>query len=1516
GGLISQLNDVAVRQDAAAAAAKAKEIFPAILVSDISPQDHREAVSSLNDFLVSKGLMYSDASRYSPFATSTLRLDIIRDYVVSKKSKGENFDRAAWAAEASQKFMRQILLDILTQENTQLVYATRGNVVDFDGMQMRAAYLKRLSTAEGAQITQAERNILNAVDSRLRTYIEARDSEMPVIVSVLGEYNAEIKQMPASFRHLSRELQMLMMKDYYAHSLNQWLGNGMNASAINQNQIITSLYNKYKADIIFDLLAFETQKNSAANKYLIANLIKVLEQNAGRRIDSGLANQTGKKYGFVHYTDENMSAAVRFVDAVYNDKALSDEEKNNILQIALAGISSEAEKVDFVLRLFDDALGSQLSTADRARLRDYIRIVVHAQANYDFVATGRDGIDRRLGAVSLSGFTDFVNWSLNLTATADLKQIYEHLNAKAKAARDEEAIDRGVNQSIGNAVFEAIKQTLGSYLPDSFKLSDISTDLTNAIIASVRSAFGSDADSEIENKVQEILNNKSLTEEQKQAQIQAQINAVLVNRGLVDANEANPLVKFAIGVVNNWQSDVLLSALGTYSRDASISLSDFKVVAGKIYSGLKIVWENSDGERQKYIVNNFEDSLNTIKSMRKGSLSDAQWFNDYESYFRTQFAHSGNVDDTPQFPPSQEVPSETSDAEQLTNQDPNAQVSDAELVTLHDFILNNPYNLARFNEWYLGNQGNLADLTVTEQYNKIRAMLHIDTNADNSIDKHLSPNDAQKVFERQVQLYQAIRSGYGALFATKYGRDITDGSFGTETIRILNTLLFENGNLRSVSAAIRQLEFTVHLDALWNFLNANPARKALVNLWYNNALNNITNDAGKYEWLSTLLYLDINGDGSVDKQVSAQTARDTFQRQESLYNAIRNNTTRSNMFKTITGYDITSADSIKGVNLLLFESDGKMKDEARVLAELDHFASTYSAISAHCASLTNFWAVTLEKDGDIRYYNVQIIVNGQSYSTRVHPFKAAGIDTQIANNSKSILTMFAGLVRAGFIVNKSENMSEDTSDTFFKISKAGVNTSNGFPISMNIYPFVRGGQNVGIVETAIRTFNSIQGIIGAGYSIDRVIEENRITRYEVSKGGVNATLYPHKNGVSGPSGVKTVPELLKELQYAESLKGLRDEIKRRGLKDFYELMFGRSLDGTAQADIDALISLMDASGVSAYRQAVDNMAKVKTLYDNINALGRAGGSAMQSILGYGKLIPGIEYSQWPRSRGDHSAAYKALSDALFLASGAQSDILFITEIMKYANGRLSFGGNDSSRGFYLLVDGRADYKFFVYNRVGNNRLVNGHLAVPSAIQNVLELAAKKEMIKQIYTKMGYGSEIINALTFGRDLKMEIQLQDHSLGNSIYLVLPNGAIVFPFGAQGIISDKELANAIFASWLRDQAETGRLLGRQYGSMDVALSVDEATKGSMVFYYNSNGEFRGSRPGFGLHSIAVSVVKRLGGVMSAAEAKNAILNAGKLEKLKSDYVSFRRENGERNFELTDYFDGDNLYWSILNS
>jgi hypothetical protein len=254
--------------------------------------------------------------------------------------------------------------------------------------------------------------------------------------------------------------------------------------------------------------------------------------------------------------------------------------------------------------------------------------------------------------------------------------------------------------------------------------------------------------------------------------------------------------------------------------------------------------------------------------------------------------------------------------------------------------------------------------------------------------------------------------------------------------------------------------------------------------------------------------------------------------------------------------------------------------------------------------------------------------------------------------------------------------------------------------------------------------------------------------------------------------------------------------------------------------------------------------------------------------------------------------------------------------MKLMNGRLHFGGNDPLRGgFYFIIDGRQEYKLYVNNKVGG-RAFDNIFGVPQAMQNVLALIAQKEKIKQDYVRMGYGSEIAHAASFGRDLQMEIDIQDRTFGNGIYLVLPNGDTYFPFDEKGKLkSDRALGNAIYSSWLKDKASSGQLLGDEYGKMNIALSADKETEGSMIFYYSkTDGRFMGANPGFNLQEIPVSVIKKTGEPMTKQEAKEAILNAGKIAKLKAGYTDFRKTS-DKSFSIREEFEGANLVWYIQN-
>ncbi|MDR3113339.1 MAG: hypothetical protein LBU09_03090, partial [Endomicrobium sp.] len=1168
--LISNLNDIAVRQSEEDAQRASQDMFPKISGMDLKSisEDYDAAVSSLSKFLIGQGLIPDDASRYKSFADPLLRLDIVRDFVLDKKAKGEQFDQNYWASQASKKFMRRILLDTLNQEEKLLKYENKGNVVNYEAMGLRSAYLRRLANADGSELTQQEKAALYAVDVRLKTFIEARDSEMPVILGVLSGYRADMRSksltdaMPAGFVHLSRDLQISMMKEYYALYLNQLLSNGMDRNRVDSGHIRDSLLRKYGFDIVFDFVAFETDKLDKGGKVdaaLVGKWIEMLNNNMELRKKSGLANQTGKKYGFTHYDDIIMDSVERFVKIVLNNETISEDEKARYMEMALAGIKSEDDKVEFLFRTIEDRFkGHDKSVL--AAVREYLKVVVHAQSNYNIVATGKDGVERKLGSISMGAFTDFVNWSVNLTGSADIEQIIKHIKSKADDLKNSQMVDYQINRAFEAAAADAIKKTLGVYLPDAFKWTDISVDLSNTIINALRKVIDADTMKEIEDKVKAIALDPKKKDEQKTAEIRKLINQILTEKGQTGND---PLVDLAIGVVNDWRGDILFSALDTYMRDGEIALADFKEIAGNIYFGIGKVWEDeTDRQRKDSIVTRFENSLNEIMKHRKGNLNDTQWNDEYVVFFREKFAHSEYEPDVPPtFDNPEDVPSDTTEVTEVPD-NPDI-VQDSELVGFRDSILTNPYWLARFNEWYMEG-ADLADLTPDEQIEKVKLALAVDTDGNGDFDKPLSAADSEAVFIRMVELYDAIKNGYKTEFFNKYQIDIEDPAFGRTIKRILTDLLFDsNKNMISVQGAIKEIRFRLELDSLWAFLKANPQRIALVNFLYRDpntgvgVIDQIESadtpeavDAGKYNWMPTLLYLDTNGDGTVDKTVSVDTAMNNFVRQEALYNKIMNDPDRkgmvAEMYNAFNGKDINDRDQygisnwLHAVNMLLFDSAGKMKSEVNILSDIDHMVKSKKDLEKGCQALTGDYRISLSAENTIPYFKVEITVRGQKYTTDVYPFKdasgniPAGKDSRVVDNTIYVMQIFAGLVNRGFIVETIINTSDHSQDHFL-VSKPGlglIETSTGNIISREVWPFAGPNrQNYQMAEQMNRLFEAMKGLQNRGYKIYKVDE----TTYTLERDGKKYTVYPYKNGVSPLDGIKTADEMLKEL---EGLNGM------------------------------------------------------------------------------------------------------------------------------------------------------------------------------------------------------------------------------------------------------------------------------------------------------------------------------------------------------------------------------------------
>ncbi|MDR1941492.1 MAG: hypothetical protein LBQ47_04125, partial [Endomicrobium sp.] len=798
---------------------------------EITKEDRTEALSAVYELFTGR-VLPSDMGQYN--LTTSVKDVLAQDYVLAKNEQGESFNSQEWAKTALNKHMREILGDILNQDIKKIKHNNK--TTDIIAIQTRMALLNHiiLKSKYGSEKTKEEEGILNALNSAISVSKDSIKQESEELINDGILFSNYIGSRPDRFEYFSRAFQMHLMQQYlkkYVAKLWDDASMVMKSEqdisntdiAFIKKEIKKELAKSSKSDILIDFLFFEIQHLKEAKpdnvNYLMEQISKA---KAEAKAEAEAEAEARENMSEPFYKDGIANLAARYVELYFDESSsLGENERNQMLNI-VQGYMSEYAKTDYIAKIFEKRFeqgGSPLDEQNKVYLRDYIKVILRADVNYGY----------KYGDVHLSGFTDFVNWSLNLTATADLKQIWEDLKNKKDEKKENAEMNAKLDTSIGLAVTEAIQSVMREYLPISiFKLSHLSADLSNQIIATVKGELSKDEKfyKKIEAKVKEVMNdknNKGLKKEELDKKIQEAISQMLIDEGLVTQQEGyqlSALARFAVNTVNSYQEDILFSALNTYASGIE-EIQDaraFKTIAKNIYRGIGYLYglKNDDNDKDA-LQRRFNKSLDDIKILAlardKWNISENDW-NAYVESFRDAFGEG------------EQKGIESRQIIRTRRSDPQI---------LYTSIINAPDKadlLKLFNRWYkyqLGNYTSLEDLFNAGGTNKEHALnllsqlMYLDTNNDGIVDKEL--NDAQAIenFRAYVSLNNAIEDNEvnRGLFKARFGFDINDVSDnayytveenGTTTkkskaLKSLTVLLFDgSGARRNVDNALAQLD--------------------------------------------------------------------------------------------------------------------------------------------------------------------------------------------------------------------------------------------------------------------------------------------------------------------------------------------------------------------------------------------------------------------------------------------------------------------------------------------------------------------------------------------------------------------------------------------------------------------------------------------------------------------------------------------------------------------------------------
>jgi hypothetical protein len=521
-------------------------------------------------------------------------------------------------------------------------------------------------------------------------------------------------------------------------------------------------------------------------------------------------------------------------------------------------------------------------------------------------------------------------------------------------------------------------------------------------------------------------------------------------------------------------------------------------------------------------------------------------------------------------------------------------------------------------------------------------------------------------------------------------------------------------------------------------------------------------------------------------------------------------------------------------------------------------------------------------------------------------------------------------------------------------------------LKMPVYPFNSAGQDKNAAAKTKKIFEELKKTTDqGGYALYQIVpleiakhpflpnkEVVETFRYSMFKGSKNYALFPFKEGVyTGLSGIKTSSEMINDAKVQDDIADVKSEVEKAGLKDFFFFMNGLT-PASKQEDIDqAYYDLLNPAlyQSKSAKDAVAQMKEVKEIYESVEKLLQTPNTMFFSKLSILKeedkktivdalFGTNLARGEWPASAADfnygrqltgrnYSEAYKAISGSLYSADGGRAALggwleLFgqdktgiagLLELIAYGNktvnraGFLTLGGSDE-RGVYLTINNDPMLRLYVYQAVGSNRLINSVFDMDEAIHNLFAVAGNKELIKKIYTDMGYASASVYALTLGRNPNLEKQLEEQVLGNDVYMILPDGSIMRPYNGDKPLTATQVGNQILNEQYRRQIE--RDLSTEFGTIQ-RINVNE--DGQWEFFYNkTTGEFMGTARRANSELIAVDVIKGPFSetVMDKNDIVNAIKNKGKMAKLQRDYQA---KHGQ-SVQIEEVFTlGEQYYWKV---
>ncbi|MCL2144589.1 MAG: DEAD/DEAH box helicase family protein, partial [Endomicrobia bacterium] len=981
-----------------------------------------------------------------PLSRAVLRSRIIRDYETSRGVI--SFNREQWVRDAVKKFGPGIFSDALQQEIRK---PDTGR--DMFEVEKLVSVLENIYMRDDVTVTDADRRILEDGKS-IVIYSAESQTGQAFIDNVLKRVDG----LPAGFT-MSKALQTAIRKQYIADYLAQWeiqFNNNATVSVDLQGWD-SHAADKFREDIMLDVLTQELGKENP-DKDTLQALVNYFETS--RRM-------------LGYFNEETRTIAVKYANERISGKReeLTEERISASKARAQSIISSDMGSID---QLFAPKVSRFTQVKNKAL--EYFEPMASLSVGYTY----------KYGSVEVMGLLKGDRIWYNVGARFDMKKLYEDFIKPKKAAaaeteREESSRSRRSDAQIraaADAAFDRALNALAEYLPEDFVLSDeMKAAVKNSIYEELKETLGKrGAVSAAEQETSEKAAAETDTGEQAAAadeteetapslQVSAAVDAAVDAVAPERLRSANRRARTGISneeletLANGIAARHILNAACEHEM-SKVNNDDSNLLGiEKIFRGYAAIYNYLTDEGKKAVDGKIDE---VISKLEKIGISDDKLENLRQAFSSVQ----------------------TTASEKIFKASSSITIED-----LLSYIINNSENLRLYNLWH---GVNLENLSPEEQFAKISQLMRLGTN------NPISAAEAIEIFDAHVALYKAItgNTAYTNQFKERFQNVDIESPQGMEA---LSVLLFDaNGNLRTTDLALSELDTASRMAELLAVIMKN---KDLYKQWYGVDLDSI---GDKYTEISRLMHLDTNGDGKVDKELTASDAAAVFERYVSLYNAIKGNSAYSALFQTSFSCDITSAAALQGLTALLFNSEGNLRSEAVILEGLNMSA----AVTQFENDLSNNSFTIIEKgvktiDGKETLYYV-IRKNGSSTNMEVYPFDVNEAFVADVGKLNALYNEIIALEAMGYSITVK---ADRNNYLVYTLRKGGK--------SVDVYP-VDGGNQIVNADSMNNIFNQSDNVDAAEKALKEYFGEDNVKKvvdgsvlyYEVSKYGINGKIYP------------------------------------------------------------------------------------------------------------------------------------------------------------------------------------------------------------------------------------------------------------------------------------------------------------------------------------------------------------------------------------------------------------------------